>query len=105
MSQPTNADEFNARYNRNLHYENTGLQTTTHIPCPFCAAPDFMVFRVLRTTEAMELGGTCRECGRSSRSEVTRKPGEVSFEIVQTGGADPPDYMPKMRRVVTVPGP
>lgn len=79
-----------------------GLETTMHAPCPFCAAPDFAIFKILETQAVLSQEHTCAECGRSTRTIFSQLPGQVSFEIVQTGGVDPPDFMSGIRRVSLV---
>lgn len=98
--QPTSVAEYTAAYHDNTRITGTGLDTTTHFPCPFCAAPDFMSAKILDTQSAMEQDSTCTVCGRSGKSIFTNSPGQTSFEFVQTGGDDLPDwFIPKMRRV------
>lgn len=96
---PTNKEEYLARFHMNQRIEGFGLDTTTHLPCPFCAAAGFMVLPVTSTHEALDAGATCKECGRSARGLITRTPTQTTMEMVQTGGDDPPDWTPKMRRV------
>ncbi len=102
MSQPTSMEEYVARFGRNQATTGYGIEgVTQHCPCPFCAAADWLVFRVLDTKEALRKGATCRECGRSARAHYrVDLPGHVEFEMVQTGGPDQPEWLqPKMRRV------
>lgn len=98
--RPTSAAEYLARTHANSKIAGLGLATTMHVPCPFCAAPDFFVCFVVSMEKHTEQGATCKECGRGCRAIYTRGPGSVQFEFVQTGGDDPPDWLtPKMRRV------
>jgi hypothetical protein len=100
MTAPRNQQEYLERFARGQSLEGFGLETTCVVPCPFCAAPDFARWRVIDAHDAMAKPATCKECGRSAKSIFTRNAGGVSFEIVQCGGADQPDWlMPKMRRV------
>lgn len=98
---PTSVEEYRRRFYKNYKIEGYGIGSVhCHYPCPFCAAPEFMVAEILETDKALERGGTCSECGRSARAIMSRTQGSVSFEMVQTGGDDPPDWLtPKMRRV------
>lgn len=103
-SPPASLEDYNQRFYENQRVSGQGLETRTHIPCPFCASEDFLSPRILDTESAMERGATCSVCGRSARAIFTRSPGTVSFEIVQTGGEDQPDWLkPKMRRVAVDP--
>lgn len=97
MTDPATIEEYNARHRANLRFEGFGLEAISHLPCPFCAAPDFMVFKLLDSTSAFEAGATCGECGRSMRA-VIRRGRDITMDIVQTGGPDPAPCMPKMRR-------
>ncbi len=97
--EPTSIEEYNTRYHAGLRVSGFGMETTTHYPCPFCAAPDVMAASVLDTRTAMEAGATCGECGRSFRARFTDTDSAVSFSIVQTGGAEPPPWLPPIPRV------
>lgn len=106
MNMPTSMEELNALTTANVGYEGFGPKTTLVMPCPFCAAPGSLRSRVLHAEEDMGKGGDCQTCGRSWRAEFTRQAGGTAFEIVQTGGDDPPDwFQPKMRRVDRPPDP
>lgn len=98
---PTSISEYNRRFALNHKIEGFGITgVEQHTPCPFCAAPDFIVHKILETERAMSEGATCRECGRSAKAIIKHGDGGVQFEIVQTGGPDQPDWLvPKMRRV------
>jgi hypothetical protein len=102
MNQPPrNKDEYLHRFTLNQKMSGFGIkEAAAHAPCPFCAAPDFMVFKIINTENSMEKGGTCSECGRSAKAILQRTPAGIAFEIVQTGGDDPPEWLtPKMRRM------
>lgn len=100
MPQPKNAEEYRERFHRNQRIEGFGTDTATHLPCPFCAASDFMTLPITQADEAMQRGAMCKECGRSAKGIVERSASGVRFEIVQTGGPDQPEWLePKMRRV------
>jgi len=97
---PRSHEEYLARFAANQHYFGFGLETGLSMPCPFCAAADFLASRILEVEQKLEVGATCRECARSAKAIFTREPGITRFEIVQTGGPDQPDWLlPKMRRV------
>jgi len=86
VSSPATKSEYLDRFAKNQRLEGYGLDTTTYMPCPFCAAADFMVPKLLETEAVLMNGATCRECGRSAKAVFTRGGGGASFEIVQTGG-------------------
>lgn len=99
MTLPTNKAEYEERFALNNKLSGFGVDTTMHMPCPFCAAPDFMVYRIIETHAALREGGTCVECHRGFRGDVTVTSHGTSCEFVQTCGDDAPDYIPAMRRV------
>jgi bacterioferritin-associated ferredoxin len=100
MNEPKNIDEYNKRSQLSHRVTGFGLDTTVHTACPFCAAPDWMHHKIMDTETAMARGATCAECGRSARAIISHSNGGVSFEIVQTGGRDQPEWLePKMRRL------
>ena len=39
MSMPQSATQYTIRFHANLRYSGFGLDTTLHMPCPFCALP------------------------------------------------------------------
>jgi hypothetical protein len=97
---PTSLSEYNRRFA--LNHEITGFGIAgveQHMPCPFCAARDFMVHKILETEPAMAAGAVCQECGRGAKAIFSPIPGGTRFEMVQTSGPDQPDWLePKMRR-------
>ncbi len=99
MSMPQTKSEYLEKFARNQKFSGSGLNTTTHYPCPACAEPEFMTHKVLEVEETLERGATCRHCKRGFKAIINRTPGGVTFEFVQTQGDDLPDWLPKMRRV------
>jgi len=98
---PTNAAEYALRFFRNQQQSGYGIEgVTMHFPCPWCAARDFQVVRVIDAHEAMTVPMTCAECGRSGRwAHIVDEPGRTVTEFVQTGGDDAPDWLvPAPRR-------
>lgn len=101
---PANEQEFQERYLSNNTVENEGTASEVrHLPCIFCGAPDMVLLRALRVQEDLERGGKCDDCGRGIRIVFdgdTRVREGVRYEVFQTEGDDPPDYIvPKPRRV------
>lgn len=100
MTEPQNMEEYRERFAKNEAIEGEGLETRTRMPCPFCGAPDFMVHRVIDSEIHFAKGATCKECGRSAKMVIESTEKGTIFELVQTGGDDPPEWLiPKMRRV------
>lgn len=102
---PTNADEYNAAFHANNRITGNGIEgTTMHVPCPFCAAPEWLVYRVIDSEQAMAAGATCTACGRTAKflfaiSPLTGHAGHaqrsISFRLVQCGAGDnPPAWLP-----------
>jgi hypothetical protein len=100
MAQAKNRAEYDRMSFENMIIEGFGLDVTQSVACPFCAAANFMKFKVLEVEEAMQRSHMCGECGRSAKAIVKRDANGVAFEIVQCGGPDQPEWLePKMRRV------
>lgn len=89
--------EYSALFLANQRIEGVGFEVTMHVPCPFCAAPDFLASGIATAQSDWARGGTCPACGRSAK---TLFQGNGNWEIVQTGGPEPPEWLtPKMRRL------
>lgn len=103
---PKTKAEFDARYDENAYIEGEGMESEAHLPCPFCAAPDFVQFRMLDAEMIAKLERVCRECSRGVVLEIKpiAKGTGVRWEFVQTCGEDPPAYLPVMRRARTEKG-
>jgi hypothetical protein len=99
-SEPTNYKQYLERFNENQSISGFGPgNVTVHLPCPFCAAKDFMKYELMQVEDAMKRGATCKECGRSAKAIFTYLENGKSFEVVQTDGPDQPPWLPEMRRV------
>lgn len=92
-------EEYEAKYKANTELEGFGLDTTVHMPCPACAEPDFLVYRVLETETALSRGAVCVHCGVGVRAVFTHALNGTSFEFVQTAGPELPEYLLPMKRV------
>lgn len=100
MADPSDFQEYLDRFRTNSKLEGFGLSVSMSVPCPFCAAPAFMKYRILDTEKALQDGATCADCGRSAKAVFQKSLGVTQFEVVQTGGPDQPTWLqPKMRRV------
>lgn len=100
--EPTNIIEYNTRFLENQKISGFGPNVTIHMPCPFCTASDWLVYRILETRSAMENGAICRTCGRGARALFTSPAaGVTKFEMVQFHGPDQPAWLePRMRRLL-----
>lgn len=103
MSEPTSIEEYNKRAKANLRYEGRFADTKTILPCPFCAAPDWLVYPVTAAMDdykQIQDPRTCKECGRTAALIITRTDSGVQQELVQIAGPDAPEWLtPKPRRV------
>lgn len=99
MSDLASAEEFRLRYHANYHADGKGLAVSAvHMPCPFCAAPDWMCYRVFDGIP--EHDHACGACGRTARIIRARSGGVTRLELLQTGGDDPPGWLePTPRRI------
>ena len=98
MAEPTSMEEYAARFHANEKMEGFGFDVSVHMPCPFCAAPGWLVYRVIEVEQAIARPSLCRECGRSARALVRREQDSVEFEMVQIGGPEQPEWLvPRMR--------
>lgn len=102
-SIPQSMPEFLERFEANSKLTGHGIdKLEMHIPCPFCAAPDFMVYLIFNAEATWMKGATCGHCGRSAKVIFGTKTEErTGFELVQTGGDEQPDWLePKLKKLV-----
>lgn len=90
---PTNMEEAIARAARNVEIFGYGInEVAVSIPCPWCAAKDWMTYKIVdlafRPHEALGKR-TCAECGRTGMALYNDTGSTVTTEYVQTGGPDP----------------
>lgn len=100
-SDPKTQDEYNALFMNNSRVEGFGIENVTQVSaCPFCAAPDWGKWRIMRVEEDMQANRKCSACGRSGKFLFhDLGNGQKQFELVQTGGAPIADYLPVIRRI------
>ncbi len=102
MCTPTTREEFEQRFAVNTRLEGRGIAgIMVYTPCPACAAPGFLVHKLVGVELAWQAGAQCVECGRGFRAIFTRPAGTsggVRFEIVQWRGDDAPAWC-AIRRV------
>jgi hypothetical protein len=101
IGTPTTKEEYEQRFAENAHASGFGFENLKqHMPCPFCAAPEWLVVKLLELEARSSEPTICKECGRGAKTIYTHEPGGVTrFEIVQTRGDDAPPWLPKIRRV------
>ena len=99
LEQPKTKEDYDKKYHDNMKITGFGLETGMELPCPFCAAPGFMTYKILHVEEEMKKEHICQACNRGVAAIFTHFNGGKSFEFVQTCGADSEvDYLPIMRR-------
>jgi hypothetical protein len=99
-SKPQELKEFEEKFQKNTKYSGMGLGTTIHVPCGFCAEPDFMVYKITDCDEALKKGAICRNCKRGIKTVFkVDQPGNKVFEMVQFCGPDAPRYIAGIRRI------
>jgi hypothetical protein len=100
MVEPRTADEYQQRFQASHRITGYGAEVETHMPCPWCAAPDWQVLPIVDVAGALQREATCVECGRAGRMVfAVNEPGHQEAELVQTGGPDAPGWLtPAPRR-------
>ena len=89
-----NQKEFEERFVKNSKITGHGIEgTTMHMPCPFCGAADWCAYKVVEVRTALADPITCSECKRSAKAVVATTERGTGFQLVQTGGDDPPPYV------------
>lgn len=100
MAEPKNFKDYVERFYSNQKYSGFGLDTTIHMPCPFCAAEDFIVSTIIKIEIKMRLNNVCKECSRGMRIIFKRTGCTVNFECFQSSGPDQSEWLtPKMPRI------
>jgi hypothetical protein len=100
MSECTSQEEFDAKHDKNAGMSGSGNEATIYSPCPFCAEPDFLVYRFADAVEAFARGAVCKYCGRGIRRILNAEPIGWTTEFVQTCGPDAPSWQRPIRREV-----
>lgn len=94
MADLASMDELNERIMQNLRITGFGVDTTQHVPCPFCGTPDWTEWKIAdpRLYEVMQEERKCAACGRSGKQVINRTSGGITARLVQTGGPWPPSW-------------
>ena len=90
---PLTHDVFTKKYEKNTRYSGQGLELKIHMPCPFCAEPDFVNFKLLEMREKMIRPHECQACGRAMKLRYEGNPSQLLITMIQTKGAPPPDFL------------
>lgn len=99
-TDPPTLEAFNQLWKTGYQVTGEGIETTASMPCPFCAWPGFMTYKILEVRQVMSETHKCAHCGRSSRCEVSGSlaEGGISFVMLLVAGPDVADYLPPARR-------
>jgi hypothetical protein len=89
--------EYEKRFSDNQQITGRGLDTTMHMPCPFCAAPEFWVYKIMEMQKVVREGAVCKECGRGMKAIEIKVNGGFGLEFIQTQGDPPPPYVPHVK--------
>jgi hypothetical protein len=102
QKSPETYRAFMTRFNENQEIWGTGINNMRmRTPCPFCAAPNFLTFKLTDVRKAMQVPTTCSECKRGCKAVFNIYGRSVDFELVQTSGPDQPFWAKtRMRREV-----
>jgi hypothetical protein len=92
VSEPTNYPEYAALYEKNSTVTGFGEFVIHHMPCPFCAAPNFMAIEVFHHGNI--LGPTqCDNCKRSAKVIYEHFTNGSAVRLYQTNGPDQPKWL------------
>ncbi len=94
---PGTIGEFMDRFKKNQYLSGMGLDCMLHMPCPFCAAPEWIVYHIWDVKAVLTQGAQCQECGRGAKTvfHADQFGNVMHFELFQTVGDDPPAYVGK----------
>lgn len=84
---------YERRYSYSQRTEGSGQDMLVYAPCPFCAAPNWLVHTLADTEKMYRLGAKCHECGRSARAIYKTYAGYNWIELVHSGGKQPPEWL------------
>jgi hypothetical protein len=99
-TEPKDHGEYARRYNDNCRITESKDGTIMHLPCPFCAASDFISYQLMETETALNTEIVCRECQRGLRTIIHKSHGQLRLEFIQTRGNDPPPWVEMSREPV-----
>lgn len=97
MAEPTTKGDYESKLERHTRYTGFGLDTTAHMPCPFCAEPGFMEWKLIEVSDIIQKGAVCKFCERGMRALVVPLDGGGSrTTMYQTQGPDPSPWVPRL---------
>jgi hypothetical protein len=99
LPPPESKLEYEERLTHNTDLSGFGFDTSVHMPCPFCAAPDFLIYKVLEVASAFQQDTTCAHCKRTVRGALHTTPNTATMRLFQVAGDDPPPWAPPIPRL------
>lgn len=102
MSDPQDMVEYNALMSENFSMHTIDGEVRVSLPCPFCAAKNWLTYSVQTMRKTLLDGATCSNCGRSAKLEARGIDEEsTQLDLFQTGGPEQPAWMsPRIRVAV-----
>jgi len=98
MSDPESGEEYAKKFHANQRITGYGLETTMHLPCPFCAEPDFRVYRVIDSEIAWKEPAVCKHCERGLELVIERTATGTTMQFFQSSGPEQPRWSNMPRR-------
>ena len=94
MPDPLSLADLNERQSANMRIEGFGFDgITISLPCPFCGAPDNLIYKLYEVEQAVARGASCKECNRSWRVRSESSAHSTTWRIFLTAGPDLPAFM------------
>lgn len=101
MTEPTTREEYEERFAKNTQIFGMGMTTSMSMPCPFCAAPNFMRYMILQMEEEITKEHVCKECSRGMRAQILIEHRGLckTMHFIQTRGPDcTAEWVPPMHK-------
>jgi hypothetical protein len=97
---PPTLEDYHHRSQERSRVIGFGVETAVVLPCPFCAAPEWLTHRIVDTLSSAlrPPGVVCQVCGRGMAAIFsTLADGGTCMELVHTVGDPAPHYLPPIR--------
>lgn len=92
MPEPTSMEEYQQLYLENTRTSGSGiLGLTQHFACPICAAPEWLVVKVIDFQQ--DHISTCEACHRTVQLQFERTESGMGMQAVMTDGPEPPEWL------------
>lgn len=98
MADPKTKAEFESLYHSNARVSGYGALVTQHLPCPFCAAPDWLDVPIAKlalegSQKVFGTPRTCVECKRTAKVLVAETASMTSMRLLLIEGDEPAEYL------------